>query len=74
MDAKEEDAKNRQILEELLSETVDCLHGMNEQLLSNVQVEYPQIFETFEKRIQRLQEKDYRILVAGKSNCRFKFS
>ena len=63
--AKEEDAAKREILEQLLSQTEVCLHGVVNEVLSVVKEDLPDVFKTFEERIKRLKQRDYYILVAG---------
>jgi hypothetical protein len=68
LEAKEEDAVKRTTLEQLLSQTAVCLHGLEENVFSVINGDFPDLLKTFEERIERLQQRDYCILVAGRLN------
>ena len=55
-------------LEQLLSQTAVCLHGMQEKVFSVINDDFPDILKSFEERIERLQMRDYYILVAGETS------
>jgi hypothetical protein len=65
LEAKEEDAVKRTRLEQLLSQTAVCLHGMQEKVFNVINEDFPNVLGTFKERIERLQQRDYYILVAG---------
>lgn len=65
LEAKEEDGWKRTCLEQLLSETTVCLNGMKNNVFSIINEDFPDVMQTLEERIKRLQQRDYYILVAG---------
>ena len=65
LEAKGEDATKRKILEQLLSQTACCFYGMAETVRSVINEDLPDVSKTFAERFERLQQRDYYILVAG---------